>query len=385
MKILICPLDWGLGHATRCIPLIRVLQKHGHQVIVGAAGGGQRLLAAEFPGLEIFSFPGYRVRYSKSPAFFLPVMLMQLPSILDGLYREGFQLRRMVAERKPDLVISDGRYGVFTRVVPCIFVTHQIYLRVPGRIPGIAWVERLALKLNLALLRRFREVWVPDFPGSKSLSGDLSHGHTNSSDLSNVIFIGPLSRFGKDDGAQGESNAEIRADVLAMVSGLEPQRGLFEAALRRELEKMPGTRVLVRGLPDATDQNPSKIFSLRVGGLNEFNHLPGKTLATLLKDAGMVVARSGYTTVMEMAGMDVRAAVLVPTPGQTEQEYLADHLEQSATAMRMDQDELNLFWARENLGNYTGFGTWSATREGAVPFSLTEFISSHKLLHREPL
>ena len=171
MKVLVCPLDWGLGHATRCIPVIRALKNNGHQVVVGATGGGLRLLQAEFPTLDIFSYPGYQVRYSRSPATFLPVMLLQLPALLLGMVQERSFLRRILSERRPDLVISDGRYGVFTPAVPCIFITHQIFIRIPGRFPGVSWVTKLVLALNVRLLRRFQEVWVPDFPGSKNLSG----------------------------------------------------------------------------------------------------------------------------------------------------------------------------------------------------------------------
>ncbi len=392
MKVLVCPLDWGLGHATRCIPLIRALTACGHQVSVGATGGGQRLLKAEFPSMDIFEYPGYQVRYSRSPATFLPVLLMQMPALLLGMFRERAFLKRILTDKHPDLVISDGRYGVFTRIVPTLFVTHQIFIRIPGRFPGSDLAVKWVLALNVKLLRRFKEVWVPDYPGSKNLSGALSHGISG---LSNVVFIHPLSRFkvGEErtlkstaDAQNAKPLGDIPVDILALVSGPEPQRGLFETSLRQAFKKQSGTRVLVCGIPQAAGQNQPLNFSLQSGELNEFPHLPGDTLRQLLSQAKMVVARSGYTTVMEMASLEVKAAVLVPTPGQSEQEYLADHLERSRTAMRMDQDHLDLTQAAQNLSTYSGFTTGTHTNATSSQmsldvdgFTLFDFIQRHPL------
>jgi predicted glycosyltransferase len=188
-------------------------------------------------------------------------------------------------------------------------------------------------------------------------------------------------------------------EVLAMVSGPEPQRTLFEASLKAQLAKMSGTRVLVRGLPDATAPTLPKDLSLSLGQLNTFNHLPGESLARLLRQANLVVARSGYTTVMELASLGVKTVVLVPTPGQSEQEYLADHLESSHTALRMNQNKMDLSQARQALINYSGFTSWAEgndfreTSENSEPrsrsrsgsgsgsrFRLQSFIQNHKWL-----
>lgn len=387
MKILVCPLDWGLGHAARCIPLIRALIRNGHEVRIGAAGGGKRLLESEFPGLEIFDFPGYPIRYARTPAFFLPVMLAQLPKVFLGMLAESRGLARILAAHPCDLVISDGRYGVFTRSLPCIFITHQVFIRVPGRFPGALLAERILLAMNLRLLRRFRRVWVPDYPGTRGLSGDLSHKPCS---LATLEFIHPLSRFpdpgsgtDPDTTADAQGGAGIAGiQILAVVSGPEPQRGLFEALLRKRLADIPGTRVLVRGLPGKVDspRDPG-MDRIRMGELNVFDHLPGAFLARLFAAAELVVARSGYTTVMEMAAMRVKAAVLVPTPGQSEQEYLADHLHRSGTALRMDQDALELKDIGARLAKHgpAGFAPRGGN-PGEEGFSLSEFLKRHPLL-----
>jgi hypothetical protein len=368
MRILVCPLDWGLGHAARCIPLIRVLRSLGHEVRIGAAGGGLRLLRAEFPDLEAFEFPGYAVRYARSAAAFLPVMLAQAPRILAGLRAEARLLRRLLAERPCDLVISDGRYGLRAAGAPTIFITHQIRLRVPGRFPGRALAEAVLLRLNLATLRRFARVWIPDAPGAGSLAGALA---SDADRLANAEWIGPLGRFaaGATEAPQGP-----RVDIAAVISGPEPQRSLFEARLRRDLAALKGTRVLVRGLPGTV--GPA-LSAIREGALNEFDHLPGPDLARLFARAGAIIARSGYTTVMELATLGARAAVLVPTPGQSEQEYLARHLERCGAAVRREQEDLELGSALAEAERMEGFARW---READPEARLREFLANHPLL-----
>lgn len=372
MKVLVCPLDWGLGHATRCIPLIRALLANGHEVRIGAGGGGLGLLRSEFPDLDVFEFPGYRVRYAASPRFFLPVMLWQLPRVLSGMRKEKRRLEKILADHPADVVISDGRYGVRPRKLPGIFITHQVFIRVPGRFPGRAWAERILLAFNLDRLRAFDAVWVPDFPGTDSLSGSLSH---EPGGPSNLEFIHPLSRF---------SDSAIPApdvDILAVVSGPEPQRTLFERILRNQLAGMKGTRVLVRGLPGSRPPVSHTVSAIVPGGLTEFDHLTGPELAGLFGSARMVVARSGYTTVMELAGLGARAALMVPTPGQSEQEYLADHLEQAGAAIRMDQHSIDLRSARKRLEGLPGFSRWQGggPAQPTRPFSLRAFIAAHPI------
>jgi hypothetical protein len=377
MRVLVCPLDWGLGHATRCIPLIRALLANGHQVRIGAAGGGLGLLRGEFPELDVFEFPGYRVRYAASPRFFLPVMLWQLPRVLSGMREESRRLEKILADHPADVVVSDGRYGVRPGRLPGIFITHQVFIRIPGRFPGRAWAERILLALNLRRLRAFDAVWVPDFPGSDSLSGELSH---KPGAPANLEFIHPLSRF-TESAVPGPV-----VDILAVVSGPEPQRTLFERILRNQMMGLQGTRVLVRGLPGNRSASSRKIPAIVPGGFTEFDHLSGPELAGLFGTARMVVARSGYTTVMELAGLGARAALMVPTPGQSEQEYLADHLERAGAAIRMDQHSIDLRSARKRLEGMPGFSRWlpGGVAGSGTPFSLRAFIAAHPIFRPPP-
>lgn len=351
--------------------MIRALRSAGHQVRVGAFGGGLDLLRSEFPDLEIFPFPGYRVRYSRSALTFVPVLLAQAPWILLGLAAEARALRRILVEKPCDLVISDGRYGLVAPGIPCILITHQVAFRVPGRFPGQAFAERMLLRLNLACLRRFDRVWVPDFEGALSLSGSLGRPPGI---RGNLEWIGPLSRFAPGTGAD---RPMPKVDAAAVVSGPEPQRSLFEAVLRKELAKLPGTRVLVRGLPGGR-RTSLGLESIVPGNLAEFDHLRGEDLARLFTGAELLIVRSGYTTVMELAGLGAKAVILVPTPGQSEQEHLASHLEALGAGVRMEQHKLDLEAGRARTKGLAGFGRWREAMSAGT--HLERFLASHPLL-----
>jgi hypothetical protein len=370
MRILVCPLDWGLGHAGRCVPLIRALLGAGHAVRIAAAGGALRLLRSEFPGLPWHDLPGYRVRYSRKAVFLLPSLLAQSPAYLLGLRAEGRRLRRLLAEHPCDLVISDGRYGLRAPGIRTILVTHQIAMRAPAW-PGRAWAEKALLRLNLKALARFERVWIPDWQGALSLAGRLAGPSGPAAPAANREWIGPLGRFAPP-GPGKEAGPDI--DIAAVVSGPEPQRSLFEAGLREALAGLAGTRVLVRGKPGVPGPG---LAALRAGELNVFDHLPGEELARVFAGSRALVARSGYTTVMELAVLGAAAAVLVPTPGQTEQEYLADHLAGLGAAVRLDQARLDLAEAIGKARTLPGFGAW---READPAARLDHFIASHPLL-----
>ena len=175
MKVLIAPLDWGLGHATRCVPLIRALRGAGHEVVPCAGGAGLRLLRAEFPDLEVEEAPAYAMRYTKNRAL-LPLWLaLQLPAFFASIRNDGGRAARLVRKHKADLVISDGRYGFRCAAAPAIFISHQLHILPPGPARLRAALARPIRALNRFALRGFREVWVPDFPGARNLSGILGH------------------------------------------------------------------------------------------------------------------------------------------------------------------------------------------------------------------
>ena len=336
-RVLVAPLDWGLGHATRCIPVIRGLLEEGFDVLLGAEGACSKLLAAEFPHLKILPLKGYGVHYSRKRHFFFIKMLMQSGKIMRAVKKEHRWLKKVVAENDIDLVISDNRFGLYNKNVHCIFMTHQLFIKT-----GSAFTEKKAQKINYRFIRRFNECWVPDLPGNDNLAGALSHPEKMPEIP--VRYLGSLSRFTK-------RKKEKSFDILAMISGPEPQRTLFETVLTAQLENLPGNNVLLRGLPGNGSPHDLTAKNFRV-----FDHLPGNELADLMQSAEVIIAASGYSTVMDLAALQ-RPAILIPTPGQAEQEYLAKYLSGKKYCISCDRETLDL---REELGKFrsakfTGF------------------------------
>ena len=411
MIVLIAPLDWGLGHATRCIPLIRALERAGHTVVACASGAGARLLRAEFPHLTVEDVPGHAMTYTKNRALLPLWLLAQLPLFLLGAWREGRAARRLCRRHGAGLIIADGRYGFRAPEVPAVFVTHQLGIVPPGPVWVRAALAPLLRRLNARALTRFAEVWVPDFDGSPNLSGALGHpaprthtgpgtsrgsGRPGASGL-RVSYIRPLCRFRPVEApwgsapvprplapraeadlpvppragppAPGAVPAAPTIDILALVSGPEPQRSLFEKALRSALAALPGTHVLVRGVPGpaggAGQDSGTGAGScvVRQGTLTVFDHVSGAQLAVWLEAAGHVVCRSGYTTMMELAGVAKANVLLVPTPGQPEQEVLAVHARRMGFAAWQDQDALDVAAGLREAASLPGFGALTGGRE----------------------
>lgn len=322
-RILVAPLDWGLGHATRCIPLIRQLQALGHTVLLAGEGSVARLLQAEFPQLPLLPLAGYRVRYSRSGKGMTLALLRQIPRLLRTIRREHRWLLKTVEQEKIDFIISDNRYGLWHPKVPSVILTHQLAVQHPAA----RWTEPLIRKLLYRHIRRFRACWVPDTAENSGLAGALSHPPVKPD--TPLHYIGWQSRF------ETSSHTSIPGHWLILLSGPEPQRSLLENLLLRQLETFPGTATVVRGLPGHERALPS------TGRFNFYNHLPAAELQTLIGEAEFVLSRSGYSTLMDLLKLQ-KKAFLIPTPGQTEQEYLALRCAEAGIAPFSAQDDFSL-------------------------------------------
>lgn len=321
-RILLAPLDWGLGHATRCIPLVRELLNHGADVVIAAEGPVLQLLQQEFPQLEFVPLRGYRIRYSKTKSGLIPAILFQLPGLLRSISREKKWLKKNAALLHIDAVISDNRYGLHHKTLPCIFVTHQLSIQT-----GNTFFDRIVQRTNYRFINRFQQCWIPDAEGADNLAGQLSH--PSKLPQIPVEYLGPLSRLEK-------ITAPVNYDLCVLVSGPEPQRSVFEDMMMKELEHFPGRCLFIRGLPGNknTLTSPNKNTDIR-------NHLTAQELSQAMASADMVICRSGYTTVMDLAALG-KKAILVPTPGQTEQEYLARSLQQKGMFFSIAQKDFSL-------------------------------------------
>ena len=308
LKILIAPLDWGIGHATRIIPIISNLLENGCEVVIAAEGLTFSLLKQEFPEVEFILFKGYRITYSKQKKWLPLKIFIQIPNLLLSILIEHKWLKKVVKDYSIDAVISDNRFGLFHANIPCIYITHQLMIKT-----GDGVTEKFIRKIHNRFIKKFTACWVPDFEGTSNIAGDLSHPTPPLP--SNTRYIGCLSRFNRSV-ANGK-----KFDLLILLSGPEPQRTIFENLLLSQLKLYSGTVLFVRGLPGINETQKDEIGE----SIILKNHLNAVELNAAINNCGMVISRSGYTTVMDLIKLQQKA-ILVPTPGQTEQEYLANHL-----------------------------------------------------------
>ena len=369
-RVLVAPLDWGLGHATRCIPIIRALLARGCTVLLAGSGESLQLLQSEFPQLSAFTLTGYRPRYPARGSMVL-AMARQLPKFIRAIRREHRETEALVQAHHIDLVIADNRYGCHTRLAPCILITHQSNILMPA---GFGWLAPGVRWLNVHFLKKFSACWVPDEPGGL-LSGDLLGFGKTLGEAVPYQFTGVLSRFHGSrfkvqgskfkvqdgDGFQGGGDqGAIIYDVVAVCSGPEPQRSIFEALVTAQLERSGLVYVIVRGAPGGEREH--------VRGL-----LGSAALEKLMKQARIIVARSGYSTLMDLVALG-KQAILIPTPGQTEQEYLAGRLKEQGIAYTVAQDQFDLGVGLEESKNYRGFT--GVKNDGRLELVIEQWLTS---------
>lgn len=321
-NILIAPLDWGLGHATRCIPIIRTFIQKKCNVLIAAEGKIKILLQKEFPQLVFIDFKGYRIHYSKN-GLLLPLQIgKQIPKIFSTIQYENERLKEIVKEYSVHGIISDNRYGFYHQTIPSIFITHQLRIKTPIG----SFVDDFLQKINYKYINRFSECWIPDNEDENNLAGELSHPAKKP--IVPIKYIGALSRFEK----QG---SVVEKHLLIILSGPEPQRTIFENLLKEQLKDYKAPVVFVRGLPGEKNQ-------LQLSpNVSVYNHLSAEELNQKINDASIVISRCGYSTVMDLAKLK-KKSILIPTPGQTEQEYVARHLMKSNFALCIEQKKFRL-------------------------------------------
>lgn len=328
--ILFSPLDWGLGHATRCIPLIHELRSRGCEVIIGTAKNTLSLLKQEFPDVTFVHLPGYDIRYSRSKLLLIPALLFQIPRVLLRMRSEKKLLHRYLKQYNISLVISDNRFGLRSSRVTSVYITHQLNILTPFHL-----ISKIATAVHQRYIKRFDLCWVPDFEKHR-LAGKMSSSKNTTFPIQ---YLGPLSRFQKT-----ANSSKYR--VCIIISGPEPQRSIFERIVLNQISSIKEPAVLIRGLP-GKQQKPAMAFE----NLQVYNHLPAAQLNIVLEQSDFIISRSGYTTVMDMIHLQKRA-LFVPTPGQYEQEYLASTLYEKRYFLFQKQSRFSLKQAIFALENF---------------------------------
>lgn len=332
-RVLVAPLDWGLGHATRCIPVIRELLKQGAECWLAGEGAQEKLLRMEFPILPFITLKGYRVKYAATAPGLVRQLIVQSPRILRRISLENSWLKEVVKQHGFNAVISDNRYGLYHKDIPTVFMTHQLTIKSPLG----SWGEQLLQRVNYGYLERFTECWVPDMHGMENLSAGLSHPLRLPP--APTFYIGPLTRF------HPLPQDVVKDHLLCILSGPEPQRTLLENKIIRDIAHYHGTATIVRGLPGEHKIIPSTSM------LRFYNHMPAEELNREISKAEYVISRSGYSTIMDLMALH-KKSILIPTPGQSEQEYLASHLLKKGYAFTMEQKKFTIQSALHQAGQF---------------------------------
>jgi hypothetical protein len=344
--VLLSPLNWGLGHASRDVPVIRELLRNHHEVTIAAGGNALQLLRREFPSCNCIDFPDYPLADNKG-RFFFPRFTAHVPALVQALAEERRNLYKILKETHYDLIISDSRPGVYSDSIPSIQISHQVH----QSFPFIVWpIELIALYVNGRGFKKFDSVIIPDNPpGPLSLAGKLSRT-TGSGTKKISYYSGILASVPKVS-----SSTEI--DYLFLISGMEPQRTALEKILMPQVSDLPGKKVVLLGKPsDNRVVKPDDDTTV-------YSYVSYQEKAELMSGSKFIICRSGYTSMMDLAEIGLKKGLFIPTPGQWEQEYLSSYYKGKGWFMSKSQAGLRLLRAVENAGGYSGFPTMAHTEE----------------------
>lgn len=315
--IFISPIDWGLGHATRCVPIIRKL-KETNKVIIGTTPLTENIFNLEFPELEKINMPAYNIRYSSILPLWLKLFFSS-PRIFSVIGKEHKLIQKIIEQNKIDVVISDNRFGLFSKKVHSIFITHQVFLKTP-------FANKLAQKINKYYIQKFAELWIPDYESdTENLSGALSHGKYFHS---NVKYIGPQSRLEKKE------DSIIKYDYLILLSGPEPQYSILKNLLLKKAGEFPHKKIAF-----AMHARSNELENIPFH-VNVFYTFDKDSVSKLIAESETIICRSGYSTLMDLHLLNKKKLLLIPTPGQTEQEYLAVHWQKNFGSKNYLQKEI---------------------------------------------
>ena len=324
-NILICPLEWGLGHSTRMIYLAGRLLEMGNNIIIGAGKEYHQLFKDELPGVSCITFNGFKPRYSGFlPQYF--ILLLKTPFLIYHIFREHNRLKKLIEKHKIDIVISDNRFGLWNKKVKTVYVTHMPRIPLPK---ALRFIEIAGILMHREIIKKYSYCFIPDLPGELNISGRLSHGLKLPD---NVRFTGIISRFMLHLSAPAASTSISKHNTI-ILSGPEPQRGILKRRLAVIFKGKEITTVVLEGRADKGRE------IRKDGNILYYTHLPASEMKPMITESENIITRSGYTSIMDLISLNC-SALLIPTPGQTEQEYLADYLTGKGWFSSISQSEI---------------------------------------------
>ncbi|WP_413999994.1 glycosyltransferase [Flavobacterium sp. W1B] len=345
--ILIAPLNWGLGHATRCIPIIKALQENNYIPIIASDGVALELLRKEFPYIKTLELPSYQIEYAKNGKNFKWKLLKSLPKMIRAIRKEKKTTKKWIEKYEIDGIISDNRLGVICKKTPSVFITHQLNVMTGNT----TW---LTSKLHQNIIKNYNACWIPDVSTAPNLSGEL--GHLTKSNLK-LNYIGPLSRIHKKE-------TEKKYDLMVILSGPEPQRTYLENKLKTEVTKYDGIVIFIKGIIEKEQKKE------QIGNTTYYNFMNTRQLEQIFNESDLVLCRSGYTTIMDLAKLE-KKAFFIPTPGQYEQEYLAKKLQKEGIVPYSTQDNFTIEKISE-VSSYLGLKKFNSPIDWKELFEIFE-------------
>ena len=320
--VLVSPLSWGLGHATRDLPIIRHFLARSHHVTVAATGRALALLQHEVPQCDFVEIKDYPTPYSAS-RFFVPKFLAMAPVMLAAIERETVLFRRLLAKQKFDLILSDNRFRIRSDDTPSFCIAHQLRFMTP---PKLRFFEFLTEFFNWLYLRPFDRIIVPDAADdTQNLSGRMSH-QMRWLKGDKVYYSGVVARM----------DVPEDVDLFISISGPEPQRTELERIVLEHVGQVKLDRIVITlGKPEVKEVRKINDH------ITVYGYLDRAGQQEMMNRARLVVCRSGYTTVMELAELG-KKALMIPTPGQTEQEYLGRYYAERGFYHSVSQYALDL-------------------------------------------
>lgn len=327
-QILVAVLNWGLGHATRSIPIIRDLIANQNLITIASDGASLSLLKSVFPELPYINLPAYDVKYPNSSM--VVNMGFQLPKIASAIRSERRMVHNWIEKNEVDIIISDNRYGCYHSSTENIFISHQLNLQVP--------FSSVVNRLHANMVNEFSRIWIVD-DANRALSGNLSDPKWLSADIE-ISYLGAQSRLDK-------MACDNKYEIAAILSGPEPQRTFLEEELCKKLARSNLKSILVQGSKSA-----EQIISNDNLEIIPFADAP--LLSKIICSSEMMICRSGYSTIMDLAKLGGNA-LFVPTPGQTEQIYLAKRLQYQKLAQYQKQGKIDIEHAWSQKIDFSGF------------------------------
>lgn len=322
-NILISPLNWGLGHASRIIPIIDYCLNSGKNVIIAGNGASLDLLKNKYPDLTTVNLPAPTLHYGNKRAISIRLVI-NVFFMLINLCKERRLTKRIIRQYNIDTIISDNRPGVYSSKVKSIYITHQLSIFISAR-TGL--LSAILSKVHQKIIAKYDYCWVPDFEGENSLAGRLSSNVKNLQ----LFHIGPLSRFATK-GHSWETTKTVENKIVCILSGPEPQRSAFETHVISKLQDTKHNSLIIRGLPNL--ETSLKNFA----NVSFLNHCDDNQFYNYLQSADLIICRSGYSSIMDIFAIG-KNALIIPTPGQPEQEYLAKYLSGKYGFIGMSQNE----------------------------------------------